>query len=101
MAFLKKLKSLLAPTRDAPLIDLAVRCNRCKEVIHGQINLHNDLSVQYDGDTTTYFCRKGLMGAGDNRCFQQVTVEYIFDANRNVIERRVEGGQFVDEEAQA
>ena len=99
MSFLKKLKSLFAPTSSTPLIELVVRCNRCKEVIPGQINLHNDLSVQYDGDTTTYFCRKALMGAGDNRCFQQVVVEYTFDANRNVIEKRIEGGQFVDQEA--
>jgi len=99
MGFLKRLKSLFAPTSGAPLIELVVRCNRCKEVIHGQINLHNDLSVQYEGDTTTYFCRKALMGAGDNRCFQQVVVEYTFDANRNVIEKRIEGGQFVDQEA--
>ena len=80
-------------------MEIAVRCNRCKELIQGQINLHNDLSVQYDGDTTMYFCRKGLVGTGENRCFQQVTVEYVFDANRNVVERRIEGGQFVDEES--
>lgn len=99
MGFLRKLKNLFAPTSGAPLIELVVRCNRCKEVIHGQINLHNDLSVQYDRDTTTYFCRKALMGTGENRCFQQVVVEYTFDANRNVIERQIQGGQFVDQEA--
>jgi hypothetical protein len=65
-------------------------------VIHGQINLSNDLSLQYEGDDPLYFCRKGLVGGGETRCFQQVTVEYTFDARRAVIERRVEGGRFVE-----
>lgn len=98
MGFLSKLRQLLSPTPSAPLMDVVVRCRRCKEIIHGQINLHNDLSVQYDGDATQYYCRKGLVGTGENRCFQEVIVEYTFDADRNVIERRAEGGEFVDEE---
>jgi hypothetical protein len=98
MGFLGKLKQLFSVKPTSPLLDVAVRCNRCHELIHTQINLHNDLSEQYDGDTSTYYCRKGLVGSGENRCFQQIVIEYIFDANRNLIDRRVEGGQFVDEE---
>ena len=78
-------------------MDVAVRCDRCGEVIHGQINLNNDLSVQYDGDDQFYFCRKGLVGSGETRCFQEVIIEYTFDARRNVIDRRVEGGHFWDD----
>ena len=99
MKLWKKLGQLFSTdsTRSAPLLDVAVRCNRCKGIIRGQINLHNDLSLDYDGDGTHYFCRKGLVGTGENHCFQQVDIEYTFDANRNVIDRKVEGGQFVDE----
>ena len=99
MGFWKKLGQLFSPrsTGSAPLLDVTVRCNRCKEVIHGQINLHNDLSLEYDGDATHYFCRKGLVGTGENHCFQQINIEYTFDANRNVVDRKIEGGQFVDE----
>ena len=99
MGFLKKLaKSLFGSGggRPSPLLDFYVRCDSCGEVIHGQINLSNDLSVQYEGDDQFYFCRKGLVGSGETRCFQQVTVEYTFDARRQVIERRVEGGRFVE-----
>ena len=100
MGFLKKIaKSLFGGGpggRPAPMLDFDVRCDRCGEVIHGQINLNNDLSVQYEGDDRFYFCRKGLVGSGETRCFQQVIVEYTFDARRQVIERRVEGGRFVD-----
>ena len=97
MNFLRKLKQFLTAVPQSPFLEVAVRCNRCKEIIRGQIHLHHDLSLRYDGDDTYYFCRKGLVGSGDNRCFQEVVVEYTFDGNRNVIDRRVEGGQFVDE----
>ena len=99
MGFLKKLGRLFSAgsTRSAPLLNVAVRCNRCKEIIHGQINLHNDLSLEYVGDATHYFCRKGLVGTGENHCFQQISIEYTFDTNRHVIDRKIEGGQFEDE----
>jgi len=97
MGFLRKLKQLFTAAPQSPLLEVVVRCNRCKEIIHGQIHLHHDLSVQYDGDAAHYFCRKGLVGSGENRCFQQVVIEYTFDGSRDVIDRRIEGGQFVDE----
>jgi hypothetical protein len=98
MGLLKRLKDLFGGGggRQSPMLDFYVRCDQCGEVIHGQINLHNDLSVRYDGDNAYYFCRKGLVGSGETRCFQQVTVEYTFDGRRQVIERRVEGGRFVE-----
>ena len=100
MGFLRKIAKTLfgggAGQRPASMLDFAVRCDRCGEVIHGQINLSNDLSVQYEGDDMFYFCRKGLVGSGETRCFSQVTVEYTFDARRQVVERRAEGGRFVD-----
>jgi len=100
MGFLKKIaKSLFGGGpggRPAPLLHFDVRCDRCGQVIHGQINLNHDLSVQYEGDDQFYFCRKGLVGSGETRCFQQVIVEYTFDSRRQVIDRRVEGGRFVE-----
>jgi hypothetical protein len=102
MGLLDKLKALLSggtgggSHRPGSILDFYVRCDSCGETIHGQISLANDLSARYEGDDTFYFCRKGLVGSGETRCFQQVTVEYTFDARRTVIERRVEGGRFVD-----
>ena len=99
MGILDKLKKLFSggPAGGAPLLGIAVRCDRCGEIIHGQINVHNDLSVQYEGDDLFYYCRKGLVGGKETRCFQEVIVEYTFDARRNVIDRRVEGGRFIDD----
>jgi len=71
-----------------------VKCKRCGEVIEGRVDLDNDLSLDYDGDSTVYFVRKGLVG--NNRCFQQIEVEMKFTPNRELIERQVQGGTFLE-----
>jgi hypothetical protein len=98
MRLIEKLKPLFSPQPSSFHLDVAVRCSRCGEVIHARIDTRNDLSVQYGQRGTHYFCRKVLMGSGGNRCFQQIVIEYTFDADRNVIDRRIEGGSFVDQE---
>ncbi len=71
-----------------------VKCNRCGEVIEGRVDLDNDLSIDYEGDSTVYFVRKGLVGT--NRCFQQIEVEMKFDSGHELIEKQVQGGTFVE-----
>jgi DNA-directed RNA polymerase subunit N (RpoN/RPB10) len=91
----KLLAGLFAAPASAPFYSVAVRCARCGEIIASQINLYNDLSVEY-GPTgaATYVCRKVLIGQA--RCFQQIEVSLTFDADRRLAERRVTGGEFVD-----
>ena len=71
-----------------------VKCKRCGEIIEGRVDLDNDLSLDYEGESTVYFVRKGLIG--DNRCFQQIEVEMKFTPNRELIEGQATGGQFVN-----
>ncbi len=71
-----------------------VKCNRCGEIIEGRLDLDNDLSVEYEGNNSVYFARKGLMGSG--RCFQQVEIEMKFSPERKLIEREAHGGTFVE-----
>lgn len=98
MNLLKKLATLFSavsgPTTN--WYPIAVQCDRCDEVIHAQINLSNDLSIEYDEaeNISGYICRKALLGK--QRCFQQVEVTLTFDAKRKLIERKVENGKFVD-----
>lgn len=98
MRFLDKLRALFSPQPGSSRLDVAVRCNRCGEVVRTQIDLHSDLSVRHGQGSTHCYWRKGLVGSGQNRCFRQIIVEYTFDADRRVIERRAEGGSFVDQE---
>lgn len=70
---------------------LRVRCNRCGEIIESCINLNNDLSQDEDGG---YYVRKMLIGSG--HCFERLDVVLKFDSARQLQERQVSGGAFVD-----
>ena len=93
MNFLKKIFST-PPSPASNYHSFAVRCDRCGEVIASQVNLNNDLSVEYEGGRDVYFVRKVLMGNG--LCFQQIEVELKFDRPRRLLEKHITGGQFVE-----
>ena len=94
MGFLKKLFGGEDAKPEKRYYTFYVKCNRCGEVIEGRVDLDNDLSLDYEGDSTVYFVRKGLVG--DNRCFQQIEVEMKFTSSRELIEQQVTGGQFTN-----
>jgi hypothetical protein len=94
MGFLKKLFGGGAAKSEKRYYVFNVKCNRCGEVIEGRVDLDNDLSLDYEGDSTVYFVRKGLIG--NNRCFQQIEVELKFNSSRQLLEQTVTGGQFVN-----
>lgn len=71
----------------------SVKCRRCGEVISGRVDLNNDLSAEYEEGGDIFFARKTLMG--ENRCFQRIEVELKFNANRDLLERHITGGEFV------
>lgn len=94
MGFLKRLLGGGTTRPEKRFYVFNVKCNRCGEIIEGRVDLDNDLSLDYEGDSTVYFVRKGLVG--ENRCFQQIEVEMKFTPNRTLIEQKAQGGQFVD-----
>ncbi len=69
-----------------------VRCGKCGETIRTRVDLRNDLSPQEEGEG--YFTHKTLIGR--KRCFNPVEVYLYFDANRQLIERVIEGGSFIE-----
>ena len=94
MNFLKQLFSFSQPNT-SPIYPIAVKCNRCGEIIRAQINLNHDLSAEYsDGGEQTYMCRKVLLGKA--RCFQQIEVTLVFDANRKLVSEEVVGGKIIE-----
>jgi len=92
MSFLNKLFS--TPKHEKRYYTFNVRCNRCGEIIEGRIDLDNDLSLNDEGDG--YLVRKGLIGSGGTLCFQQVEVEIQFTSARELTERKIQGGTFVE-----
>ncbi|MGE5376071.1 MAG: hypothetical protein ACM3XO_13515 [Bacteroidota bacterium] len=94
MSFFKKLFSGTPAKHQKQYYVFQVKCNRCGEIIEGRIDLDNDLSVEYEDNNNVYFGRKVLMGNG--RCFQQIEVEMKFTSDRELIEKEVKGGTFVE-----
>ena len=94
MGFLKRLFGGDTARPEKRYYVFNVKCNRCGEIIEGRVDLDNDLSLDYEGDSTVYFVRKGLVG--ENRCFQQIEVEMKFTPNRTLIEQTAQGGQFIN-----
>ena len=92
MSFFKNLFGGASSQPEKKNYTFQVKCNRCGETIEGRVDLNNDLSLNDEGDG--YFARKGLMGS--NLCFQQIEAELNFDSSRQVIEKNISGGEFVE-----
>ncbi|HJS18745.1 MAG TPA: hypothetical protein VJ785_08350 [Anaerolineales bacterium] len=94
MGFLKNLFKGTPSKPEKRYYIFQVKCNRCGEIIEGRVDLDNDLSLEYEGKDNVYFGRKVLMGAG--RCFQQIEVDLKFTSSRELVEKQVQGGTFVE-----
>jgi hypothetical protein len=94
MGFLKKLFGGASAKPEKRYYVFNVKCNRCGEVIEGRVDLDNDLSLEFEDNRNVYFVRKGLIG--DNLCFQQIEVKLKFTPSRDLIEKEVQGGTFVE-----
>jgi hypothetical protein len=91
MAFLKKVFGSGDTSSSSEFYIFNVRCDRCGETIEGRVNLANDLSADDDGG---YRVRKVLIGS--SRCFQQIEVTVRYDAARQLQEKQISGGKFVE-----
>lgn len=100
MGFFERLSKLFSQSgsRDKAVYWVYVRCSKCGEKLHTRINLYNDLSLEYDdkGNADSYICRKTVVGS--QGCFQRLELALKFDSKRNLVERDIAGGLFIEEE---
>ncbi len=95
MSFFKKLFSAPAPSNQGKFYNFSVKCKRCGEIIHGQVNVNNEPSAEYDEKGEPYYvCRKVLMG--DKLCFNRIEVVLKFNDQRGLLDRQITGGEFVE-----
>jgi hypothetical protein len=94
MNFFQKLFSGATPQQR--YFPFQVKCKRCGEIIESRVDTSNELSVEYEPGGDTFYVRKVLMGTGSQYCYQQIEVGLKFDKNRKLIEKRIEGGEFVE-----
>lgn len=82
---------------DATTYWIYARCRRCGEPLRSRVNLMNDPSLADDGET--WIVRKGLVGSGNNLCFQTVEAMLRFDLKKQkVIESEAVGGDLITAE---
>jgi hypothetical protein len=93
MNILQKLFSGTPARSEKRYYTFTVKCLRCGELIEGRVDLDNDLSVEYEGNSEVFHARKVLMG--NNKCFQRVEATFKFTSARTLIEQQVTGGEFV------
>lgn len=92
MGLLDKLfKKLSAGTIESDHLVAKVRCKRCGEMIEARVNLNNDLSLELSDGKEGYICRKGVMGSGEERCYEKFELIMYFDRNRNYLNCDVVG----------
>lgn len=99
MSVVKKVQEWMRARQQLPTYQfpITVRCDTCGEMITANIDLRNDLSIQYGENARTdyYITRKSLVGGG--QCFQRVEIELTFDRSRKLIEQKILGGEFLNE----
>ena len=95
MNFLQKLLKPQPSNRGVFHI-FSVKGSRCGEIIHGQVNVNNDPSLEIDENGKAfYICRKVLVG--NQMCFQRIEVLFKFNELRGLLDRQITGGEFVEE----
>jgi DNA-directed RNA polymerase subunit N (RpoN/RPB10) len=89
-------KNLFSSRPTGKFHSFSVKCNRCGEIIHGQVNVNNEPSLEIDEKGKAFYtCRKVLIGNG--HCFERIEVIFKFDETRRVLNKQVYGGEFVNE----
>jgi hypothetical protein len=99
MSFLDSLRKALGGSGSSggDVYWIYARCLRCGEPLLGRVDLRNEPSLADDGES--WIVRKGLIGSGQNRCYQVVEVTLTFDAARqHVLESKARGGELISKE---
>ncbi len=98
MGFLKRIARALFGSsegefRDREGIYLYVKCGRCGAPVQVRADKRHDL--QRDYDSGGYVLRKEIM---DGTCFSLMQATVRFDAAYRIIDREIEGGEFISYE---
>ncbi|MGD2163163.1 MAG: hypothetical protein PVI81_05275 [Anaerolineales bacterium] len=99
-SLLKFLRTTLftSPTPHSGALPIYVRCNRCGEGLKVDINLQNDLSVEYGASSSKdrYHVHKTIIGS--NLCFQRIQMDLQFNSRKQIIAEEINGGRRIDKQ---
>jgi hypothetical protein len=100
MNILKRLGKVLSspPPKTDRIVYLYVQCNKCGEKLRARVDIWNELTPEYEGDSenaVSYHCRKVLVG--DKKCYQPIELNLKFDKNHKLIDKQISGGKYIEE----
>lgn len=87
---LDKLKDLFSGEPKDEGLYVYARCNRCGAVLHTRLDVKREAAPNFEEGG--YILRKEMM---DSKCFELMHAEFRFDDNRNLIEKSIDGGEFI------
>ncbi len=90
MGLLNSLKSLFTTPADPNALWLYVKCQRCGTPLAIRVDMRNELSANYESGG--YVLYKEMM---DSKCFTLMRAEIHFDAKHNIVEQKIEQGEFI------
>jgi hypothetical protein len=98
MGFLKKILDAVTGggsgrSRDREGLYIYVKCGRCGTPVRVRVSKYHDL--QRDYDTGEMVLRKEIM---DDKCFRLMDATVRFDPRYQVIDRKIQGGEFITED---
>jgi len=93
---MKKIFKKLFSSKDRGLEDLIhfrIKCKNCDEIVDVWVNKKYDLQQDLDSEDGGYVLKKEVQ---DSKCFRIMTLTARFDRNKNLLEKIIENGEFVE-----
>lgn len=90
--FFKKLFSSKARGFE-DLIHFRIKCKNCDDIVDVWVSKKYDLQQELDSENGGYVLKKEVQ---DSKCFRIMTLSAKFDRNKNLIEKEIISGEFVE-----
>lgn len=90
---LDKLKEMFSGEPKDEGLYVYARCSRCGAVLHTRLDVKREAAPDFDAGG--YILRKEMM---DGTCFELMHAEFRFDDKRTLIEKTIDGGEFITRE---
>ena len=87
-------KKLFRSGSSEDFIEFKVKCNNCSEVITVGVSLKYDLQQDMDSEAGGYILKKEIQ---DSKCFRVITMTAKFNMNKDLIDKSISGGEFIDQ----
>ena len=87
-------KKLFKSDETENLIEFKVKCRNCSEIVTVTANKNYDLQQDLDREEGGYVLKKEVQ---DSKCFRIMTLTVMFDRDKEIIDKSISEGEFVED----